>query len=219
MSYVLALDTLVETHLTTRDPSTSIAPLTAALGCTFLGYQNQIFEVHKAEQPSLEYESLVAGTLVSALEAHATVVALYGDEDELAPETISILDGLSRNDRWRSCLQDEGRSYDLALALLLMSAESEGSNLIGKLYAMTAPGVVNMLNDWLAPASPLTAIPPAGELARAFFGDVWCEIALVEGGAEVIVPAIRLQRPPFKAGLLSIDMNVHAVPLPTLMTP
>lgn len=202
---------LVQLHLL-EDPNgkRSFSGLAAALGCRNSAAYNE-WRVGALRQPPPRYESLLRKTLLHCLQWYVDDT-LWMSDDALA-----ILDGLTKQDRWRYCLADRDGAYKLALLLTVVaSVDSESTDTNSMLKRAIEKPACALLNAWLRPKTPYTSIPPAESLVATMFGDAW--FAMTLGGVSVLqAPAlINAMRPAFAPGLLPSELDVAAAPLPEL---
>lgn len=138
-------------------------------------------------------------------------------------ETMSLLDGLRENDRWRDYLPDVDMAHSLA-AMLIEFADIEENvatfppiNI--ELARIVAPSVHHIISHWFFPLAPKRErCPTAPEMARRIFGDAWVELMIdpKESGFRYISNMVRSTRPPFRQGLISEQAHSLAIELPTL---
>lgn len=217
-AYAIRIDDLVRTYITERDPRSYIVPLLSALGCRHLAEDDRgDWEACTPLQPPEIEEPVIASTLLLALGAHMRLVGSRKSTLTIEDEGVAILDGLSRHNRWRACLNDPRAAYDLASVLMLGEDKNETTS-VAKLASEVRPAAVEMLNAWVMPAVSFNVMPSSREVAEALFGGPWCAFALdsEDLSDEVIVEAFRTDRPPFRQGLVLGVTAAEAVSLPVL---
>jgi hypothetical protein len=117
--------------------------------------------------------------------------------------TISrVLGGLYEHHCWRDCLADETQAYSLASALLTF-IESYTKDF--ELDVIVKPGVIAILNTWLAPASEWEKLPSANIAARMMFGDAWCSLFLPESTYDPLYAEELMSSPDYAAGRLVLE--------------
>jgi hypothetical protein len=189
--------------------------LMGALGChSVWGEISKFNPVNK--QPPESQEPLVLDRFLCILRDTAA--------DPINKSCMSLIDGLSRNNRWRACVLDNDLAHDLAFVLATATAAMGPlagfrKNTIYK--TVLAPAVCKMLNAWLAPSEAFKEPPTVSVLARAMFGDPWCAINGIDGcDAYEAADIIRASRPRFLVGLVPTQSGEDiAVELPTMEAP
>jgi hypothetical protein len=119
------------------------------------------------------------------------------------PEQYCMLEGLAHNDRWRELFRCEEDAYSFVILLSIA-------------YANNHTTVHSVVRPWLPRDE--TELPFAQrDLARAFFGEVWCNF-VYDSSDEWITLAqlIKSTRPQFLPGRLTSDPAGDAVDLPEL---
>jgi hypothetical protein len=194
---------LAETYLPYDRPYT-ISPLTTALGCRHVDLGEMTWRADSPVQPSFKDEALVSAILVQALRSHMCATVYRPPEDGFA-----ILDGLSRNERWRYCLRSIDDTYYLGALLAYMT--------IDKIEGCTSI-FCGVVNAWLKPPTPWMSYPPAQVFITAMFGQAWPAIALQNDISRQwnIGSIILKERPPFVAGLSSAQDADLSTSLPGL---
>jgi hypothetical protein len=135
----------------------------------------------------------------------------------------AILVGLYRNRCWQRCLDGLEGAYELANALLGFLAFSVH---LPDVAGLATTDVLGILNEWLAPAKPWTALPGDFDACRHMFSAPWCDMTLQadcdgvdtttqdsKGSAWFLV---QTDMPPFLPGLCPAQEDVVAVDLPGL---
>jgi hypothetical protein len=207
---------LVERYLGPRDPDMCISPLTAALGIRqiYFSARGWMFSDRSEPPPGVDlskHEPLLCRTMQHALRSHRS----YGPHH--FSNSVAITTGLLENKRWRQCLSDSQSSYDLAEHLLGVVSVARISVTMS-VRSVLDPLLCNMLNEWLMPAEPYVEPPSKATLARAMFGDVWCD--LMTNGDDAYDPRwqeiISTYRPVFLPGLVMFSQDTCAIALPGL---
>lgn len=198
--YQQEIDFLVARHLHYHDPN-AMDPLLKALGCRKVQSSGRRCYVQRPKPPAPGSEDLIRNTLIEALARHAIC--------ETPDETVgfSILDGLSENNRWHKCLENEEHAHFLAATLI--SFYSCIDDLIsndlnhGSLGLVLLPGPLAILNDWTSPPTPHQEVPSVEEVVTSLFGDAWYHLVVDQPGVSQwsISDLIRAHRPPFLQGL------------------
>jgi hypothetical protein len=217
MTYSEEIASLVDTHITNRDPLSYSAALLAALGCCHLAENDTgDWVVCTPNQPSITDECVVESALLQALAAHMRLIDSGARTGTIEDEGYSIFHGLSKNNRWRSCLSDQSLARDLVSVMLLGQEDGETS-MVGQLRRELRPCAVDVLNEWISPAEAYTEMPSVRVLATALFNEAWCALALDNDalGQDELIEVIRKERPPFKPGLITAALE-DAVLLPSL---
>lgn len=215
MSYDLEIKRMAKFHMTSRTDANgirSILPLLAKLGCRCIRYDRDSsadwFNDEHA-QPEAEHEGLVVSTLLEVLrsnfECHNGVSWI---------DQVALLDGLVRNNRWLTCLQQIDDAHSFALLSIdcsQMIQNLKGHPMESTLISTLVPDVCSMLNMWISPVEPFTAYPVAGVIARHLFGDAWY-YSVLDGDFDIKLKPIEVlsMRPPFVQGLVSYQ---HDAPL------
>jgi hypothetical protein len=211
MSYEEEIDALFTKYVTNRRQYGPADNLFIALGCPILKVSTN-WSIVEHPQPGPEKEGVIQQALLRMLRV--------GDwhANKGWSEPFSILAGLTRNDRWRSCLDSVDDTYKFADLLLVAQDVCAG------LARTSAPDLVkeeintvlqHSLVGWLGFAWS-AACPSIDDMARAMFGDAWCSFALsgdIPGEERRLV---RMERPPFMPGLLAVQTQNVAVTLPEL---
>lgn len=204
MSYPEDIAQLADTYITRRTPSQSIAPLAAALGCRRINVGRGGWYHQSVKQPLPGFEPLVCQTLIDALRSHVCSSVPIASEDGL-----SILDGLSKNNRWRAALTNIDDAY--CLAALLLNTTFDGDDVCEAL----SRGIVNA---WLLTDAPFVEYPDLETLSAAFFGDPWTSLVIGEPSffAWDVIDTVMAMRPPFVGSLVPCQAIDGPLPLPVL---
>jgi hypothetical protein len=153
------------------------------------------------------------------------ILAVMTEDVSIATYTASMLAGLEMYDCLDECRKDRATALALATALVVYVDHFEES----VFYVRTRPRVISLLNQWLAPAEPLTALPSVGDLCEKLFGSAWCVIFLpspypgdpvgflarIEAGFD-LGDVIRRHRPTLSDGLCLATTDDIAMRLPHL---
>lgn len=176
-----------------------------ALGCRHLSYRARRFKAEalgivESSQPDMHHADLVRNLLRLTILHHA-------NGQSLADDGSAIIDGLSRDGRWRACLDDLAGAYALTYVLLdfaryarnLMPRDVSAS---ASLAHAVSPGCCGLLNEWLKPAVAFEALPSERDLITHLFGDAWYEFVFVENARFATASqVVRRCQPPFLPGL------------------
>jgi hypothetical protein len=218
-SYIERIDALKIVYLGGRHKRLPITYLLDALGCRHLAGTTDGYHFSSPCQPPVENEQLVRRTLVMALQTHVEI-------DGLRDDGFSILDGLSRNERWRECLETMEDAYNLVLLLLdFIEALSNPEPVVekAKFLCGVESGAVCILEQWLSPLAPGAqgyTLPTSKALCPALFGSAWCELVLGPPDANWNDRGmIYTHRPPFLPGLLPAHLEAADLPLPDMVSP
>lgn len=194
----------------------SITRLVAALGCKNIRYVSRGCYVDIPTQPNPEYEPFVLQEILAALRRQIPNYRLQ------QTDSLSLLDGLMYEDRWRTCLEREDDTYSLIAQFLYFTwliddlLRKPGTKDIREILV---PPVLSVLNEWLAPATPFLNVPHTMELVRVMFGDTWYALALPDVSSLSMERTIGLvlgSRPPLRPGLLPVGVEAIAIDLPSL---
>jgi hypothetical protein len=201
-------------NCTTHNPHVNAtSELLNALGCSCVQYKNGAPVYCQGIAPEYEHEALVKDTLLEILKSRMNI---YGP---VKSDIVAVFDGLSKNNRWQSCLDEYEGALALAagLAFFIGVAASDGEAIKKRLLRAVTPTVVDMLNEWLSPAPAYVDLPSPETITRALFGDAWWTLS-VEGvcSPSWAFNAIRTGRPDFVPGLLPEHLSIAAVDLPVL---
>lgn len=222
MTYQLHVAALYSKYVTGRAPG-GFEKLFAALGCRHIA-RNAMGEdvVISPRQPDQADESFAQKILVNLLHTrlhqHQHQPGKPGTADDLA-----LMDGLFRNDRWRSCLQSPEAAFDLGLLILYYWEVDTNTDAGHDMLEVVGPAITEVINTWLAD-SPRVKNSDRGtsslDIAVALFGEPWCTIALGEVWSPSEIPLIiRDQRPPVRESLLPQHLHQIVTMLPTLEGP
>lgn len=204
-----------------REPVTD---LLSALGCCHLKPKFPFSHMVDPAQPPRSDESLVRRTLVAALRSHV-------EKDGVRDDGFAILEGLSRNERWRECLSTTDDAYNLSLLLLdfISSVEiGETDSEKARFLVAVKPGACSIFYDWVGSSglgsdTPFGApeLPTCMQVCRALFGSAWCDLVLCPPGTKFWNDRgmISTHKPPFRPGLLPDHLDQHAAPLPDMDLP
>jgi hypothetical protein len=189
----------------------NITTVAESLGCRCLRTTGGKWVIQELAQPKSSHERFVLESLLGALRSGIVI------EGVMVGDTFALLDGLSKKDRWRSCLLNLDDAYALACTLMKFSLQTR---LLG--YAMdvsttVAKSMVSTLNTWLRPIVPFDVQPSIETLTSAMFGEAWCHIIdpVQMANGEVIL-LTQAHRPPFLPGLVAAQSDLPAAHLPEL---
>jgi hypothetical protein len=160
-------------------------------------------------------ESVVQQLLLGAMRTESS--RPYNPSNEY--DCLSILFGLSKNERWREALTSMSDSYKftvlLARYLDTMHNFRPFHNGDG-LHATMGPSFQAVLHAWCDVEADRSF--SSYMLARALFGDAWCSLFIDSTvGYWRIKDLVKLQRPPFLAGLVSAQDEVVSCDLPLML--
>jgi hypothetical protein len=154
------------------------------------------------------------------------ILSALGPVPEAPWDRPSLLSGLYVNACWRTCLETEAGTYDLAAALLTYL---ERNVTYESLDVATAPVIRDLLNEWLAPAQPWGTLPSVGDVLQAMFGQSWCYLSLSDDIDFYTVGAvprdchigevIHRDRPVFLSGLVPEKAILRPCDLPQMKYP
>jgi hypothetical protein len=202
----------------------SLIPLFAALGCPHVIYMrskdwtdNNNFDMWLRVQQPAEHYPAAGAALMKILDATKKQALRFEEE-------ISMLDGLVRDNHWKLCLENPSLRYAFVRSIIFFSemiAMGEQIQFDGRWCLLTEvrPVVYGMLNAWLRPLEPYTAMPSAEELTRAMFGNAWCDLMLDAVRAGGVGDLIRSQKPPFLPGLVIAQAEAPSMTLPEIGMP
>lgn len=227
VSYEESLAVLLHKYLTDVSNRDTLVVLLTTLGCRCVaGMLGDNPRKITPEQPDAKHEKLVSGTLRRLI--CLQISSVYRIESENA---FALLDGLSKNNRWKQCLDDEDTALKFA-TLVVDYFDSIPNSFEGRLLRATvSPDICAMLNAWLTPSdlfvtypdpeAPSINDPKIISLVHALFGDVWCALFLNgrDDQAWEIPDIIRAQRPSLQPHLVAFECHQRAEPLPTLEAP
>jgi hypothetical protein len=209
--YEKQIENLVQLHL--RDDPNGRRPFStfaAALRCRNSAAYDE-WRVGALRQPPPRYEALLRKTLLHCLQW------FVDDTLWMSNDALSILDGLSKQERWRHCLANPDSAYHFAMLVIVVAAvDSEATDTNSMLKRAIDKPVCALLNEWLRPKNAYQSIPSAETLVCAMFGDAWSALTL--GGVDPLqAPALILRlRPAFAPGLLPSEVVAVAESLPEL---
>lgn len=180
--------------------------LVADLGCRAV--IPGVAGISEPPQPEPRYEAIVTNALVVAIR---TCITIHGDNNDID----SVIDGLIKNNRWRSCLNTADDAYHLVETLVTFHHNRGLYAGMHTLQASLSNDVRNVISQWLGGRLiPLEMTPI--ETARLFFGDAWCYLSLEYDSKHSIIALIRRERPPFMPGLLPAHLEPKSLLLPGL---
>jgi hypothetical protein len=221
MSYEDHAISLLDTYTqTSKQPpellggDSGFRPLAKAFGCRYLELDNGWYTLKQPSEPLPADEAVTRRMLIKAMHAF-----LGSKNRNYTDDGFSILDGLTKNNRWRECLSVMESTRDLAELVMDFALYS---NYKHQLRSPIASGVCALLNDWLQPAAPYDAMPTGAALARTFYGDVWANLLLNEDDPTdkwKIPDIVRNTTPPFLHGVApaQTDGEVAAMELPAMI--
>lgn len=221
-SYVDLIRGLARVHLQRPYTVTSIEPLLSALGCCSTPARRGwgSLKLSTPAQPDPAYEAFTQGSLVTAMHFHVE----YATTEVLAPgleDCFSLLDGLLKNGRWRTCVQNEQEARDLVWLLITLSTHHHDKEHAAryKLANLAFSAAAVMLNEWLRPEIKFKDRFNTEQLLERLFGDAWCNFVypqLQKRHKYRLATLIYQMRPPFLPGLLPDPLSQAALELPSL---
>jgi hypothetical protein len=195
----------------------SFMHLAAVIGCRVNNFGGDPIELPL--QPAWEHDAFLRSVLLDYLRCHATKKADWSDNG------YALLDGLVRHARWRECLNTMDDAYAFAGLLLEFSfaADMTVAPRGAAFRQAVTPDVCFALKDWLPTVTCLQTdlFPTTEVLARALFGDLWCDMMLPDVGLEYhnCASKITAYRPEFRPGLLPVGAESANEILPGLEMP
>lgn len=227
-SYELRVETAFDRHVSRRPPHLSISPLTRALGCSHLTRDYDTFRPSiqvPEEQPSEKYEPLILVTLLLTLRQHILDLDQREQRSSEYPTTawadpFAIMSGLSKNQRWRACLDTAETTYDMVALLFhfaIMIDTLKPPEATPQQKAEAAEDGRVLLNDWLAPTY-FETFPDAEHLARELFGEAWLILGSedTQPGSYRFVDVILVTRPLLRNGLVPSETTSIDLTLPEM---
>jgi hypothetical protein len=173
--------------------------LLEALGCYRPDFWNQSnWQTRTPHQPDEASEQLVVKTLIEALR-----IATFGPIGDYY--RYSILSGLLRNNRWRTCLEsvDSALHFTMAIACHYVGWD-DADPAEDSLQGAIAKPLRTVVNEWLGVGSSNVARLTEMTILRAAFGEFWCDFAL---GPDMhfsdAAPIVLSTRPSFMPGVVS----------------
>jgi hypothetical protein len=224
MSYEDHIAALLNAQMAPDSTDENLCRLLGALGCRYVaGIPSDNMQLITPSQPGDAHEALIARTLSTLLHDHLERFIVLDAE-----HCYSIMDGLCRNKRWRTCLTSSVQAADLATLLIHYSHVGPNCADGRRLLTAVEPHACDLLKEWLDIDVPY-AEPPGNLstattrsvtylLAQALYGDVWCSLAIEDmddrtGGVPGL---IRAQNPPVQQHLLSAAARPTAEELPAM---
>jgi hypothetical protein len=197
-----------------RPKTKSVATLAAALGCRHMVRNASGWRIPEHKPNSINHEQIVLQALLSALHWHVR------NKDRAPEDGLLLLDGILRNERWKTCLSTMTSAHDFAMLLIRQTSKLRDTKHGVHVHPLMSP-VRTMLNGWLClDPKTYTYIPPARPLAEALFGSAWCDLmlpgAISERTPQVIEELIDSTRPSFLPGLCKAQDSVPDMVLPAL---
>lgn len=222
--YVDLISVLARVHLRRPYTVTSMEPLLSALGCCGIPSRHGWgpLKLSTPAQPDPAYEAFTCNALLAAMRFHVeyatTEVLVPGPEDGF-----SILDGLLKNSRWKTCAQNEQDARNLIWLLITLSTHRRDKEQLAmcKLADMVFVSAAAMLNEWLQPDIPFDDRFDTEHLLQSLFGNAWCNLVypqLQQRHAYRLATLVYQLRPPFLPGLLPEQPAQAALELPSLET-
>jgi hypothetical protein len=191
------------------------------LGCRHLSLRARRGHVSGSDglvvppQPDNSQDELVGNLLRSALLNHTSGSPLRDDG-------CAILDGLTKGDHWRVCLDSVDGAYALAYLLLdysryrlqIMPSDVSASAL---LVRSVEEGACRLLNDWLKPREVLRTVPSDHDLVSRLFGLAWYDFVFVPNAQFTSASkVVRAHKPPFLPALVGSAPSLGGLRLPNL---
>jgi hypothetical protein len=193
-----------------------IRPLLRALGCRYVSDDGASrpagpFTICTPPQPDVLDEPIVRDVLQQALRFHVRT-GLMHDGD-----SFSLLQGLYVNNRFHDCLANVDDAYALAALCTEVADETTVSHVLPD-GTYEYPCLWLLLNEWLKPETNIPKQPSKKEVLRLFFGDAWYELCVEHTGIEdwELPGIVNNTKPPFRPGLLRIELEPTAIGLPSL---
>jgi hypothetical protein len=232
--YASTLQDMIEVYSIGASMTEPLVPLLSLLGCTtvkFVGGEAG-FLVNEPLQPDAIHEGLVSSRLLDVLRLHTAFGGLW----ESTGNGLAILNGLSRKDRWASCLDSKVAASDLATLLLAQSPElSIDYGYIkpwGAFLEESADSLYTIANAWLKPDPGFTKATPLPTMACAMFGNIWYDLTFggkawfdrpitndLNNQNEEIAESVRRDPPPLMPHLLNPGVDERTgMELPDLVT-
>lgn len=224
--YEQRIETAFDRHVNRRPPHLSLCPLMLALGCSHLTRDPDTYRpyIQTPEQRDVKYEPLILRTLIATLRRH---VADLDNRSEWSPELttawadpFSIMSGLSKNQRWRACLDSPETTYDLVALIfhfgsVLETLRPPEATPEQKIEASEDGRL--LLNEWLAPTH-FEVFPDATRLTLELFGEAWALLgsAGTEVGSYRFVDVILANRPTLRNGLVPNESAPVDLALPAM---
>jgi hypothetical protein len=208
---------VIKAWLTSSRDLASLAPVADMLGCAHLVKQRDGYRCKKPPQPNTLCETVVSTALVDLLVLNKN----DSDSHSLRIEH-TLLDGLLRKERWRSCLETLPAAHAFAA-------------LIANFYASYPKRPLSIANQSLrvevhrklTPALAGWLYAGAGDVqytrrtfACALFGEAWCTLTLdVLADSASLADIIRSTKPQFLPGLVPAQKDDVLLDLPWLSGP
>jgi hypothetical protein len=220
-TYEERITNLVGRHLAPRSTGATIAPLLTALGGRRVSYEVKGWTFIRSDPPAEEFETLVRKTLLRALSSHIEMARMN------FVDGVGVMDALLQKGRWKFAVAGEHERYDFAELIMHFSGVFYGERSqrddTNTLKNAIEPALLSMLNEWMAPLTPLATYPSLSEITRLMFGDAWVSLVLDPAGANCDVWDLSLlvneMRPRFSPGLIPGQMESVPEPLPLMDTP
>jgi hypothetical protein len=187
----------------------SMSTLAKTLGCRCM-ITGETWVIQDALESQPGHEQVITSALIEVI--HSDIVC----DLSMVEDSFALLDGLSKNDRWKTCLHNLGDAYEFAGVLLEFSFQAEVYEFrCPHKFQVVAGVALPILNTWLRPNFQLTTQPHVRPMVSAMFGEAWISLmdpADMEGGRAI--HAIREHRPPFLPNLLPAHLAAVAETLP-----
>jgi hypothetical protein len=214
LTYEDEIGMLRDKYLTRWNSEADTAKLWSLLGCLHFERGRSIdsdpWLLVAGDEPNTEQEKLASQTLSILL-----LDVMKNDDG------FSLLDGLSKNDRWKTCLMTLESGHALSGWLMHFSIchRKTMAPPMPRMFEMMQPALCTLLNDWTQPCIPYTDFPAPNVLAQSLFGSAWCGLFLKDDfDTGYFKSLISSTRAPFLPGLLE-DPACVPLHLPTLDVP
>lgn len=187
--------------------------LSKLLGCYYVDVCNDN-DLPEPDTISDSCEEIASGAIHNLL----SMYIIEAGNPELLSAT--IVDGLSRSDRWRECLKNRASAYSFVVAIIQFfetGLASKARSYAEHAHHRTVAIALNqVLVTWLAPDDKDTRYNRR-TLASALFGEAWCVFTIDSlGRRESVAAVLESKRPPFVSGVVSFDMGQESDVLPVM---
>lgn len=184
--------------------------VTFMLGLRYVAYNNG-WKVVPEYDMAPERELIVIQSLLTLLHRY--------DPSSLMSQEISwvILGGLSRRDRWRSCLKHESSAYEFAILAAHLFDRGEILTMHTEKHDIFMR-INRDLELMLGGEPPVDTTPQsrAKSLFGKLFGEAWAHFMDIRGPDTLIADLIATTRPSFMPGLLPQGVDQDALALPAI---
>jgi hypothetical protein len=192
-----------------------IEPLTQALGCMTCVYVDDGWSLVDPPQPPEGSEAVVRNALSLAMRIPNVA---FGKD---CSSTFAVLDGLSKKQRWRMCLQNTDDAFTLATMLISYVCQRRNENLaysVRQHRNAIEDSVLAIINEWAKPNDDFGCFSSREQLAHLLFGDVWCDLFLLGEKLDQyqFMDRIASLHPPIRLDLLPPELHPGIEVLPVL---